>query len=588
MDKPTRPPGFVSELKRRRVVRVALVYGAAAYAGLEGAELVLSALLAPEWVLSLLVMTAIVGFPIAVALSWLFDFTPQGIRRTRPEESGPPATWLSTGSVMVLGGMVLAVAAGWWLTNAAGTVSSDDSGGEQIRSIAVLPFDNVGEGAEDDYFADGLGDELRELLSRLGGLDVAARTSSIQVRVQATDPVEIAQRLGVQAVLHGTVLKQGDRVRVAAKLVSGEEGQSQLWNGEYERLVDDIFEVQTEIASSIARALDVRLPQDQELLTEQVAVTNAMAYDKYLWGQFNANRRTPAGVRDAIDNFIMSIEFDSTYAPAWAGLAESYGQELEFSLNPDPSSAIAAGLEAAQIAVALDATSLAARTAMALFRYQSFDWIAAETELRSILAADPSSSSALVRHAEVLTAMGETEQAVTQIKAARRVDGLSSMVRRTAARVLASSGRIDEAIREAQEALRLSPDHRGAWTDVGFIFLTAGRFNDARNTFQRVAELISVDPEPVHDFVASAERYLVDGVRGQLPAGMTELSEGSPGTAALYHASVGDVEEALALLEAAVERREYDLATLVSLPILDPLRDQQRFRSLLASMGISG
>ena len=588
MDKLTGPAGFFSELKRRRVVRVALVYGAAAYAGLEGAELVLSALLAPEWVLSLLVMTAIVGFPIAIVLSWLFDFTPQGIRRTRPDDSDSPATWLSAGSVMVFGGIVLAFAVGWWLTNSTGTVSSDYAGGEGIRSIAVLPFDNVGEGADDDYFAVGLGDELRELFSRLGGLDVAARTSSIQARVQGTDLAEIAQRLGVQAVLRGTVLKQGDGVRVAAELLSAEEGQSQLWSGEYERLVDDIFEVQTEIASSIMRALDVRLPQDQEFLTEQVTVTNAMAYDKYLWGQFNANRRTPAGIRDAIDNFVMSIGFDSTYAPAWVGLAESHGQELEFSLNPDPSSAIAAGIEAAQIAVDLDSASLAARTALALFRYQSFDWIGAETELRGVLAAEPSSSSALVRHAEVLTALGESEQAVAQIRAARMVDGLSARVRRTAARVLASSGRIDEAIREAQEALRLSPDHRGAWTDVGFMFLTAGRFNDARNAFQRVAELTSVDPDPVDDFVASAERYLVERVRGRLPPGMAELSRGSPGTAALYHASVGDAEEALALLREAVERREYDLATLVSLPILDPLRDQQPFRSLLANMGISG
>ena len=339
MDKLTGPSGFFNELKRRRVVRVALVYGAVAYAGLEGAELVLSALSAPEWVLSLLVMTAIVGFPITVVLSWLFDVTPQGIRRTHPGDSESPATWLSAGSIMVFGGIVLAFVVGWWLTNSTGTVSSDYAGGEGIRSIAVLPFDNVGEGADDDYFAVGLGDELRELFSRLAGLDVAARTSSIQAHVQATDLAQIAQRLGVQAVLRGTVLKQGDGVRVAAEILSAEEGQSQLWSGEYERLVDDIFEVQTEIASAIMRALDMRLPQNQEFLTEQVTVTNAMAYDKYLWGRFNANRRTPAGVRDAIDNFNMSIGFDSTPAPAWAGLAESHGQELEVAF---PASALVA------------------------------------------------------------------------------------------------------------------------------------------------------------------------------------------------------------------------------------------------------
>ena len=210
-----------------------------------------------------------------------------------------------------------------------------------------------------------------------------------------------------------------------------------------------------------------------------MTVTNAMAYDKYLWGQFNVNRRTPAGVRDAIDNFSMSIGLDSTYAPAWTGLAESRGQELEFYLHSDPASTIAAGLDAAQIAFELDTTLLAARTALALFRYQSFDWTGAEAELQRVLETDPSSSSALVRHAEVLTATGQMERAVAQIRAARGVDGLSATVRQVAARVLASSGRPDEAIREAQEALRLSPDDRGVWTDIVFLFLTAGRVSPA-------------------------------------------------------------------------------------------------------------
>ena len=585
---PTGFQSFVSELKRRRVVRVALIYGAAAYAGLEIADLVVSALRAPEWVLSLLVITAFVGFPITLVLSWLFDVTPQGIRRTRSDAAGAPTTWFSTGSIVVLGGIVMAVAAGWWLTNVTGAVAPEGAESEPIRSIAVLPFENVGERAEDDYFADGLGDELRAILSRIGGLDVAARTSSLQMREQADDLQRIADELGVGAVLRGTVLKEDNEILVTAGLVSVDAGGLQIWNAEYHRLVDDIFEVQTEIAHSIVDALDMRLPQSQTVPMDEVITTNAMAYDKYLWGRFNANRRTPAGVGDAIDNFTMSIGFDSTYAPAWTGLAESYAQELELSPPADPPATIVAGLEAAQRGLDLDSTSVAARTALALFRYQSFDWTEAETELRRALAADPSSSLALIRYAEVLTATGQTEQAVAQIRTAARVDGLSPSVRRTAARVLASSGRIDEAIQEAQQALQLDLDHTGTWADVGFMFLAAGRFQDARNAFQRLAELTSGDPGAVDQFVSAAEGYATTGERRRLPDGLSALFEGRPGSAALYHASVGDVEEALVSLKEAVEQRAYDLSTLIALPTLDPVRDDPGFRSLVMEMGIAG
>ena len=586
--RPTAFQAFISELKRRRVVRVALIYGAAAYAGLEAADLVIPALRAPEWVLSLLVITVLVGFPITVVLSWLFDITPQGIVRTRSESSGPAPTWFSAASIAVLGGIVIAVGAGWWLTNVTGAVAPQGTGAEAIRSIAVLPFDNVSEREEDDYFTDGLGDELRALLSRIGGRDVAARASSFQAREQAYDLQTIADGLGVSAVLRGTVLKEDDRIRVAAELVSVDEDVLQLWNGEYDRVVDDIFEVQTEIAHAIVDALDMRLPQSQAVPMDEVAATNAMAYDKYLWGQFNANRRTAAGVRDAIDNFTMSTGFDSTYSPAWTGLAESHAQELELSELSDPSATIAVGLEAAQRAFDLDPTSVTARTALALFRYQSFDWAAAERELRSALAVDPSSSPALLRYAKVLTATGRTEQAVAQIRAAGRVDGLSPRVRQTAARVLASSGRVEEAIREAQQALQLAPDQTGTWEDIGFMFLAAGRFGDARNAFQRLAEMTSGDAGSMDEFVRAAEVYLTTGERGRVPDGVRAAIEGRPGPAALYHAAVGEVQEALMSLTAAVEQRAYDLATLLTLPTLDPVRGDQAFRSLTVRMGLAG
>ncbi len=580
-DDPPQSEGFLAELKRRRVVRVALIYGAGVYALLEGAELVLSALQAPEWVISLLVMTAIVGFPITLALSWVFDFTPQGIRRTGPPGDGPSPTWLSSGSITVLAGIAVAFGAGWWLTDATGAGGEEAPVEGAIRSVAVLPFENVG-APEDDYFADGLGDALRDILSSSDGLDVAARASSFQMRGTAADPVEVGERLGVQAVLRGRVDKSEDLVRVEAELVPVEAGAPQLWGGQYERVVTDIFRVQSEIAAAIAAALDRGEP------VEATEPTNAMAYDKYLWGTFNVERRTPGGVRDAIDNFSMAIGFDSAYAPAWTGLAESYVQQLELGVAADPGEAIDAGLAAAETASRLDPTSLDTRTTRAYFHALSLDWAEAEQELAAVVATNPSSSSALVRHAEVLTALGRSEQAVARARAAIVVDRLSPQVRRAAAGVLAAYGSIDEAIAESQEALALTaPEDAGLWTEMGFLFLAAGRYEDAPDAFHRAAELTGVEFAVADDFLRAAEGFARGGAPGRVPVGAIGMSGGRTELEALYHAAVGDVEGARARLTEAVDHGGFGLAFTWHHPLLEPVRAATAFGDLERRAGLS-
>ena len=578
---------FIMELKRRRVVRVALLYAAVAYAVLEAADLIIGALQLPEWLLSLLVITAFVGFPITVALSWLFDVSPEGIVRTRSHTSptGQPVTWFSTGSIVVLTGASVAIAAGWWLTQATGAADGGSGGAEAIRSIAVLPFDNVGPDPENDYFADGLADELRSLLSRIGGLDVAARASSFQVHKQTAEITVVARELRVRAVLRGTVEKQLDRVRVTAELMSVDDGA--LWNSEYERLVDDIFEVQSQVASSIIGALELRLPQGELMPVDDIATTNVMAYDKYLWGRFNLNRHTSAGVRDAIDNFQMSVGFDSAYVPAWSALAESYAQALEFS-DANTDETIAAGLIAAETALRLDSASAAARSALGFFRYQRYEWEEAAIELRRALGADPTSSLARARYAELLIVTDKAEQAVAEIRTAQLNDALSPALRRTAARVLAASGRVEESIREAQQAIQLDPDDPRTWSDMGFLFMAAGRFGDARNAFQRLAELTAADLAPFAAFVSAAEAYTGSGSPGALPDGLEELIGTNPGTSAMYLAVVGLQEEALVSLGAAVERRAFGLAMQLKQPSLDGLRADPGFSRLLAELGLEG
>ncbi len=581
---------FLAEIKRRRVVRIALIYGAVAFGILQGADIVVPAMQLPDWVLSLLVAIALVGFPITIVLSWIYDITPQGIVRTGTDASAADRSvgWLSSGTVIVLGGIAVAITAGWWLTRATGAAAPGAVDREAIRSIAVLPFANVGDNPEDQYFSDGLADELRSLLGRVGGLDVAARASSVAADEPAADPFAIGEALSVAAVLKGSVNKEGDRVRVSAQLSSAEPNAADLWNAEYDRLIDDVFDVQEEIAESIVDALRLRLPDDGSGVGDEIVTTNSMAYDKYLWGHFNLNRDTPAGVAAAIDNYRMSIDLDSTFAPAWTGLAESHARALEFPEALDPAEGITEGVNASETAVRIDPESVEARTALGLLRARSYDWAAAEAELERAVEDDPSSPAAHMRYAEVLLATGQNDLAVAEIRPAERADLLSWRVKLGAARMLAATGRVDDAIRSTQDALALAPENTRVWSEMAFLFLAAGRYEDALDTFQRLAKLVPADPAVVERFVAAAERFATDGSTVEIPSELEIFTEGRADTWAMYLAAAGQVPEALEALQTAIDRNTPGVTTVLRLPALAPVRSDPGFADLLGRIGLAG
>ena len=238
---PSAVKDFVAELKRRRVFRVVLIYVAAMFAGLQAADIMLPALGLPYFVMRLLVITTLVGLPLAFAGSWLFDITSQGLIRTAGShgESPAPIRLLSGGSALLVAGVLAAGGLGWFLTDATSVAPEPIAGGGAIRSIAVLPFENVGDNPEDDYFSDGLSDELRIRLSSVPELDVAARASSLAAMMGGVDHAAVASALGVRSVLAGTVAKSDARVRVQTRLLSADGGE--VWSAEYERLIDDIF-----------------------------------------------------------------------------------------------------------------------------------------------------------------------------------------------------------------------------------------------------------------------------------------------------------------------------------------------------------
>ncbi len=339
---------LLAELKRRKVVRVALVYAATAFAVLQAADIMLPQMNVPEWAMGLLVAFVLFGFPIALVLAWALELTPEGIRRTEaaPEHVEPGTTPPLLGKRTVLASALLVavgigLSAGWLLKSntqervepAAVAVSADvgvpaQADAQQppgtrdpaeIESIAVLPFVNMSPDPENAYFADGISEELLNILAGIEGLKVASRTSAFSFKGSNTPIPEIARQLGVRHVLEGSVRKQGNRVRITAQLIQAGD-DAHLWSERYDRDLDDIFQVQEDIAQAITVALE------DILGTRQVAVEaptrNLDAYQRYLHGRSRFYQR--AELDQAIEDFRFAVDRDPDFAEAWAFLAATY------------------------------------------------------------------------------------------------------------------------------------------------------------------------------------------------------------------------------------------------------------------------
>jgi adenylate cyclase len=358
---------LLAELKRRKVVRVAVVYAATAFAVLQAAEIMLPRMGVPDWGISLVIALIVLGFPLALVLGWALEVTPDGIKRTEaaPAETSAAAAPALLGKRTVLASALLVavgvgLGAGWLLKpgvpgeeEAVTPVAAAASGttppavaGPADNSIAVLPFLNMSTDPENAFFADGIAEELLNVLSRVEGLRVASRTSAFSFKGKDTPIPEIARLLDVRHVLEGSVRRQGQRVRITAQLIdSGTDGQ--LWSQVYDRELADIFAVQEEIAQAITGELRGILGQRQVTVTAPTAQLEA--YERFLRGRarFHQRRELPA----AIDDLARAVELDPQFAEAWVYLAAAQAVAPGYETNPDLAEAVAAAETAAAVSL---------------------------------------------------------------------------------------------------------------------------------------------------------------------------------------------------------------------------------------------
>ncbi|HUF36809.1 MAG TPA: protein kinase [Gemmatimonadales bacterium] len=483
--------------------------------------------------------------------------------------------------VAVLAAVVLA---GWFVLGREG--SGRDA---PPASAAVLPFVDLSPEQDQEYFSDGLTEELITSLSQVEGLRVAARTSSFRFKGQSPDVREVGRALDVGAVLEGSVRKSGNRLRIAAQLVSVADGY-QLWSQAYDRELTDVFAIQEEIARAIVEALRLKLGVAGGAALSAVPTKDLEAYDLYLKGRFAWNHRTAAALPEAVRYLEQAVARDSGFARAWAALADAYVLLVPYAGAPREETWPKARAAAAT-ALALDSTLAEAHTALGYgTMIYEWDWPAAEASFRRGIAEDPNYATGHQWYADFLVGRGRLEEGLRRMQQAHALDPLSRIIGTELGWVYYLMGRNEEAEAQLRRTLALDPNYPHATLNLGLVLLVTGRYDEAIRELQRAIDL-GGDYDPLNGALVAA--YARSGDRAtalRLLGDLTEQSrrgEIGPFALAIAYTGLGETGRAIEELHRAIDQRDIFVPEVFFDPLLHPLRRDPRFRRIEERMGLT-
>ena len=480
---------FISELRRRNVLRVLAAYAVASWLVVQIVSIVLPAFRAPDWIMQALLALVVVGFPVTIVLAWVFELTPQGIMR---EEDVDRADSITSQTGRKLDFVIIAV-----LSMAVVFFVLDkffwEGRAELTKSVAVLPFENMSGDEANDPFTIGVHDDLLTQLSRIASIKTISRTSVLQYRDTNKSIPEIADELGVATILEGGVQRSGDRVRINVQLIEA-SSDAHLWAETYDRQLTaaNIFAIQTEIAMAIAAALRTTLSLDEERYIASVPTDNLEAYEAYQLGKQALARRTTKSINDAIELFTRATELDPDFVQPWAGLAWGYsvkawrsGQNVE-ELEQKAFAAVERALQ-------IDDQASESHTAHATLLEYKGDFPAALQAIERALQLNPNDADAIFRYADLLHDTGHVDQSLLEFEKAARLDPLSPIINDAYAWTLHEVGRFDEALARYRKVDEIDPRYPGTALSIGTIYgLAYGRL-DLTNFWYRKA--LALDPE---------------------------------------------------------------------------------------------
>ena len=571
---------FFAELKRRNVHRAAVFYAGSAWLLVQVATQVFPFFHIEEWVVRRVVVAAAIGFPFAILFSWFYEWTPQGIKRESEidrSESVTPQTGKTLDRWIIA---VLSLAVVLLLANT--FVLRKGTSAETDKSIAVLPLLNESGNPDDEYFSDGLSEELIAALLQIGDLKVIGRSSSFRFKGGKEDSRAVGEKLGVSTLLEGTVRRQGERVRIVAQLINAADGRG-LWAQTYDRELKDIFAVQAEIAQAVAVSLKLNLLGGEARAHQDAAPQNAEAHNAFLQAHFLLERVNFEDYRKAVRHYDEAIRLDPGYALAYAERSEAWTWIADQGSEPDPEAWVAARRDAEK-AVALNPSLAQSRAALGWVRFFS-EWKLGEgiAELENAKRLSPGNASANYTLARMLAYMGRLEEAEAHATMAVELDPLSANASRELARILYLGGKFDEAIAMARKTIELQPS---AGANRRWLVLIAVLRGDADTALHEAQQ----EPSPIYRRFELAIAYFARGDRAAADAALAEQIAkdsliGAYQTAQIY-AWRGETEHAIEWLQRAFDQHDTGTLSLRVDPLLRGLHADPRYAALLVKMGL--
>src|SRR5467141_190343 len=579
------PRTFFGELKRRNVYKVAVAYAIVGWLLVQVATQVFPFLEIPNWVVRFVIVLVAAGFPIALVIAWAFEITPQGIERTEVADTMPTAAgkkkhaWIYVAIV----GAVLSI--GLFFLGRYGFRNASSSSSElPLKSIAVLPFDNLSRDPDNAFFAEGVQDEILTRLAKVADLKVIARTSTQRFKSAPENLPEIAKQLGALNILEGSVQKVNDQVRVNVQLINALTN-AHLWAEIYDRKLPDIFAVESDIAKTIADTLQAKLTGSEKTAISKEPTANTEAYELYHKGRSLWEKRSGDNIPKAIAFYEQAIARDPNYALAYAGLAKAYIL-LPFYTGADRLDAGSKAKDAALKALQLDPHLTEAHAALGkILFFREIDLAGAMREYKRAIELNPNDATA--HHwfgNDTLAALGRFEEAIAEGKRAIEVDPLSTVINVDLGETFYYAHRYDEADRQMRKSLEIDPTSFYAHYNLGIVLQLKGNLPGAIAEYEKAKQL--GDNPLVSTLCAAAKAQAGDKDAAlRMLSDLDKISQHREVVGylrALLYLSLSNKDEALRWLEQGFEERDGSNISWIKVdPLLDSLHGDPRFEALV-------
>jgi TolB-like protein len=587
---------LIAELKRRNVFRVAVAYLALGWIVTEVTATVAPMLHLPEWVGPVVLWIGVIGFPFVVMFSWIYELTPDGLKRESEIDPSASVTQHTARRLdyVIIGLLVVVIglyayqafrpAADSHTTVIARATPGPHPGTAAARSgedhsVAVLPFVDMSEARDQEYFADGISEELLNLLAQIPQLRVIARTSSFSFKGKEVDIAEIARKLGVANVLEGSVRKSGDKLRITAQLIRASDS-SHLWSKTYDRKMTDVFTVQDEIAAAVVEQLKLTLLG----AAPKARVTDPKAYALFLQARELSRQYSAASLEQAIALYKQALAVDPAYAPAWNGMALAYFGQMDLGVLTIEQG-LPLGQDAVRKALEHDPAFAPAYGTQTIFdAIIGRDYPAAVQHLQRGLALDPANVDIIGIAAAVARRLGRLDLAISLGEYQIAHDPVSTHGYDDLALAYRYNGQLDESIAAYRKLLSLAPDAGWERTALGSVLLQKGDAEAALAEFQK-------EPIEVYRLGGLAMAYQVLGRKAESDAAFAEMMKKYPDTKPFSTASIlvyrGDLDGAFEMLDKAARIHDIDAGAMAIFPTFAPLHKDPRWLPLLRRMGLA-